>query len=346
MQINITVLLHLAGDSPSLVLMSSEQDWSAEIGILIAQLAGHYVFPDVAEQVGQVLRQRLADGAYRNLADEAALASVATRDMQSVNGDKHLGVQYSAQEIPRQQDLVVDTGVLRAERAMLTGHGFARIERLPGNVAVLDIRKFYEPSVAGAGAAAVDAMHLMATADVLLIDLRRNGGGEPDMVMLVSGFLFDERTHLVDLYFPAAGTTLQYWSAPFVPGPVFGGSKPVYVLISNSTVSGGEGMSYQLQQSKRATLVGETTRGAANFHYPYRVSAHLMSTIPSGYPVDPVSGGHWEGTGVQPDIPVPADRALDTAYRLALEHVLGLGEQGARRRIAADARQALAELKV
>jgi hypothetical protein len=32
------------------------------------------------------------------------------------------------------------------------------------------------------------------------------------MVALVSGFLFDERTHLVDLYFPAAGTTIQYWT--------------------------------------------------------------------------------------------------------------------------------------
>jgi C-terminal processing protease CtpA/Prc len=325
--------------------MSSGRDWSAEIEILLGQMTEHYVFPDVAEQVCQLLRQRLAGGAYRDLADEAALARVVTRDMQSVNGDKHLGIQDSEQEIPRQQDLVVDTGRLRAEQAMLTGHGFARIERLPGNVGLLDIRKFYEPSVAGAGAAAIAAMQLIASADALLIDLRRNGGGEPEMVALVSGFLFGERTHLVDLHFPAAGTTIQYWTAPFVPGPVFGGSKPVYVLTSARTVSGGEGMSYQLQQCKRATLVGETTMGAANFHYPYRVSAHLMSTVPSGYPVDPVSGGHWEGTGVRPDIPVPAELALDTAYRLALQHVLGLGELGPRRQIAADARQALAELK-
>jgi C-terminal processing protease CtpA/Prc len=324
--------------------MSNGRDWSAEIEILAGQLTGHYVFPDVAEQVGRLLRRRLAGGAYRDLADEAALEGVVTRDMQSVNGDRHLSIQHSEQEIPREQDLVVDTGRLRAEQAMLTGHGFARIERLPGNVGLLDIRKFYEPSVAGAGAAATAAMQLIATADALLMDLRRNGGGEPEMVALVAGFLFDERTHLVDLYFPAADTTLQYWTAPFVPGPVFGGSKPVYVLTSARTVSGGEGMSYQLQQCKRATLVGETTMGAANFHYPYRVSAHLMSTVPSGYPVDPVSGGHWEGTGVQPDIPVPAERALDTAYQLALEHVLGLGEHGARRRIAADARQALAGL--
>jgi len=330
--------------SPSLMPMSNGRDWSAEIEILAGQLTEHYVFPDVAEQVGRLLRERLAGGAYRDLADEAALESVVTRDLQSVNGDKHLSIQHSEQEIPRKQDPVVDTGRLRAERAMLTGHGFARIERKPGNVGLLDIREFNEPSVAGAGDTAIAAMHLIASADALLIDLRRNSGGEPDMVALVSGFLFDERTHLVDLYFPAAGRTIQYWTAPFVPGPVFGGSKPVYVLTSARTVSGGEGMSYQLQQCKRATLVGETTMGAANFHYPYRVSAHLMSTVPSGYPVDPVSGGHWEGTGVRPDIPVPADRALDTAYRLALEHVLGLGEHGARRQIAAAARQALAEL--
>ena len=39
------------------------------------------------------------------------------------------------------------------------------------------------------------AAHL-ANADALIIDLRRNGGGSPAMVQLVSSYLFDEPTHL------------------------------------------------------------------------------------------------------------------------------------------------------
>jgi C-terminal processing protease CtpA/Prc len=104
-------------------------------------------------------------------------------------------------------------------------------------------------------------------------------------------------------------------------------------------------MAFQLQQSKRAILIGETTAGAGNFHYPLRLTAHLLSAIPSGYPIDPVSGGQWEGVGVLPDIAVPTGQALDVGYRMALEHVLGLGEGGARRQIAEDARTALTRFR-
>jgi hypothetical protein len=54
----------------------------------------------------------------------------------------------------------------------------------------------------------------------------------------------------------------------------------------------------------------------------------------TSYPVDPVSGGNWAGTG---DLAVPAARAFDTAYRLALQHVLPLDATGEREQIAQDA---------
>jgi hypothetical protein len=57
-----------------------------------------------------------------------------------------------------------------------------------------------------------------------------------------------------------------------------------------------------------------------------------------------VSKGNWEGCGVLPDIPVPAAEAFDVAYGLALEHVLTLGDIGARRQVADEARLALSEL--
>jgi C-terminal processing protease CtpA/Prc len=69
------------------------------------------------------------------------------------------------------------------------------------------------------------------------------------------------------------------------------------------------------------------------------VHPHLEATISVARAVSPVTGGNWEGTGVVPDIEVPAGRARDRAYRLALEHVITL--PGA---IAAEARHALAAL--
>jgi hypothetical protein len=35
--------------------------------------------------------------------------------------------------------------------------------------------------------------------------------------------------------------------------------------------------------------------------------------------VNPITGGNWEGSGVQPDVQVPAADALEVALRAALE---------------------------
>jgi hypothetical protein len=123
--------------------VDSGRDWSAEIETLIGQLTRYYVFPDVAEQVCQVLGRRLAGGAYRDLANEEALAGVVTEDMQSVNGDRHLFVAHRVQEIPQRSDPVVPDAGHDPRQAELAGHGFAKVERLPGNVGLLDIRRFY-----------------------------------------------------------------------------------------------------------------------------------------------------------------------------------------------------------
>jgi C-terminal processing protease CtpA/Prc len=302
-------------------------DWSTEIEALSSQITRYYVKPDVAEPACAALRERLAGGAYTGL-DGAAFADAVSDDLLAATGDQHLFLQYVPEGVPDDFDgeSNVDDASLRAEQAMRTGHGIARVERLAGNVALLDLRHFYEPSVAGAGEAMMAAMTLVASADALIVDLRQNRGGEPDMVMLALSYLFDRRTQLTALYFPGEERTIQLWTS-FVPGPRYGGTKPIWVLIGPRTASGAEGFAYDLQQYGRATLVGETTTGAGNFHYPRRVSGNFLSAVPSGYPVNPVSGTGWEGIGVKPDLAVPIEDAFDEAYRLALAAVTTAAER-------------------
>jgi C-terminal processing protease CtpA/Prc len=124
-----------------------------------------------------------------------------------------------------------------------------------------------------------------------------------------------------------------------VPGRRFGRAKPVYALTSAATFSGGEQLAYDLQQLRRAVIVGETTRGGGHAREGFRVGPHLEATISVAAAVNPVSGTSWEGTGVTPDIQVPAAQARDEAHRLALEQVAAAdGPQ------AAEARSALAAL--
>ncbi|WP_233620377.1 hypothetical protein [Amycolatopsis sp. WAC 01416] len=60
--------------------------------------------------------------------------------------------------------------------------------------------------------------------------------------------------------------------------------------------------------------------------------------------MNPVTGTNWEGVGVRPDFAVDVEAASDTAYALALAHVLILRDSGVRRQIADEARLTLAGL--
>ena len=345
---------------------------NTDISSITRDLAGlvaeRYVFPGLAAEISRFLEDGLAEDRHAAVPDEQALATALTQDLQSLNGDKHLRLLHSAAELPGVAELPgaaephsvtelpgpagqAEHGDEAAELAAMTAYaertagGVARAERLEGNVGYLDLRPLLFPPVVAAEAVAA-AMTLIAPAEVLLLDLRRCLGGSPDMVAMVCSYLFgDEPVHLMDLIDrPAADGTAavrQSWTMPFTPGRRFGPDKPVFVLTSGTTFSGGEELSYDLQQLGRAIVVGERTRGGAHPVERFPIRPHLQATIPIARAHSPVSGGNWEGTGVLPDVQVPAGEALGVAYQRALAHVLALGDEGARTETNAEARRAL-----
>ena len=107
---------------------------------------------------------------------------------------------------------------------------------------------------------------------------------------------------------------------PYVPGKRLTG-KPVFVLTSKRTFSGAEEFSYNLKNLKRATIIGETTGGGAHPVSGHRVDDHFMIGVPFAKAVNPISKTNWEGTGVEADVKVPADEALDVAKKMAAEQI-------------------------
>jgi hypothetical protein len=301
-----------------------------------ALVEAHYVFPEVAAEVSGVLAAGLAGGRYP--ADPPALAAAVTADLQSVNGDKHLRLIYHEEAIPPRAP-GDDAGeyAAMARWADQTCGGVACAQRLAGNVGYLDLQPVLFPAALG-GEVITAAMSLLATADALIIDLRNCLGGEPGMVAFLISYLWDrDPAQLSGQRERQDNLPRQTWTLPYVPGRRFGKDKPVYVLTSAVTFSGGEQLSYDLQQLGRATIIGETTRGGANPREGFRVHPHLEATIPVATAVNPQTGGNWEGTGVTPDIQTTADRARDTAYKRALHDVITA--DGA---AAAEAKDALA----
>jgi C-terminal processing protease CtpA/Prc len=96
----------------------------------------------------------------------------------------------------------------------------------------------------------------------------------------------------------------------------------VYVLTSSHTFSGAEEFAYNLQNLKRATIIGEVTGGGAHPVGGFPINAHIGIGIPVGRAINPISETNWEGVGVAPDIRVPQEQALSTAQILALRYVL------------------------
>jgi C-terminal processing protease CtpA/Prc len=65
--------------------------------------------------------------------------------------------------------------------------------------------------------------------------------------------------------------------------------------------------------------VGETTGGGAHPVAGHRIDEHFSIGVPYAKAVNPVSKTNLEGTGVEPDVKVPAADALTTAQKLAQE---------------------------
>jgi C-terminal processing protease CtpA/Prc len=269
--------------------------------------------------------------------------------MQEVCGDEHLWVRWSAERLPDHEGQLQQSEEWEAERrldAELDNYGFHRAERLPGDVGYLDIRFLHRPACAGDTAAS--AMRFVANTRALIIDLRSCTGGYPGMVVLILSYLFgEEPVHLSSIYWRDDDITQQYWTMPYVPGKRFG-DKPVFVLTSRDTFSGGEALAHHLQAHGRATVVGEKTDGGAHPGAHYRLNPHFEAFIPIGRAIDPVSGEDWEGKGVIPDVPAGREQALEVAYGLALQSVIeGIGElrSGALADLLGEARAILDNLK-
>ncbi|MEM6993152.1 MAG: S41 family peptidase, partial [Myxococcota bacterium] len=146
------------------------------------------------------------------------------------------------------------------EAAARDNYGMPVAEIREGNLGYLEVLGFHPPEVAADAVAAT--MSKLANADVLVIDLRENGGGSRHGVALMSSYLFgDERVHLNDLYNRRRDTTESFFTSPDVPGRRFGPDKPVYVLTSGDTFSAAEEFAYNLKSLERATIVGRS-RGA------------------------------------------------------------------------------------
>ena len=301
-------------------------DLAAKLG---TELEKSYVFEDKGVAMAAALKSKSATGAWAGLEGEA-LAEALTTTCRSVANDLHMRVRYEKEGAPRTQNAFFqDAGAARREWTR-RNHGFERAERLRGNVGYIDMREFVPADLSRATAAA--AMAFLQDTDALIIDLRKNGGGDPDAVRFLCSYFFGEEPVLLNrLVNREMGTSEEFWRLKELPGKRYV-DKPVFVLVSSKTFSAAEEFAYNLQSRGRATIVGKTTGGGAHPVDMRKLAGGFSVTIPIARAENPVTKTNWEGVGVKPEVEAEDDAALDRAWSLALERMAESEKDAERKR--------------
>jgi hypothetical protein len=184
------------------------------------------------------------------------------------------------------------------------------VTRRPGGVGVLALDGHDGVHIAAPYLKA--AFALLRGARGVVLDLRRNGGGDPGTVTLVLDWLLGgDPTHISDVIY--RDRTRQWWTTGRLGELATPAETPVSVLIGERTFSSGEALAYHLQSQGRARLVGQRTPGAGDHITPVRVSGHVRAFLPEARVRDAVTATNWEGTGVVPDVPCEPAEALTAA---------------------------------
>ena len=215
-----------------------------------------------ATRVSQGLRADLESGAFESARSALEFVPLVNARLEEASGDPHLHLGYSFEaQDPDDDQETPEEYEIRVAGAVRSGFGIARVERLAGNIALLEIRRLHHPSFAGTGVSA--AMTLLHETYGLILDLRGSRGGTPEMVsFLLSHFVDHEPVNFASTFLRPRKETLQHWTQAWVPAGRYL-DKPVYVLVDSGTYSGSEGLAFHLRRTVGAVLLGERTRGGA-----------------------------------------------------------------------------------
>jgi C-terminal processing protease CtpA/Prc len=272
---------------------------------LLQLIEEHYVFPAKIPEIVSYLRSRMP--VYAEIRLDRAFAETITTDLYRVSEDVHLALHAY---VP--------------DRTMFDPLMTARVSQ---KVGIVNIAKF--PLLRGSkGKQALEEFDLafqkIEHASGILIDVRKNqSSGDGASVALAISYLIPSQSILLAEYRNKTGRNSdENWSWEKLPSEHSYGSErvlaniPVCVLVGPKTFSAAEEFAYTLQQMKRATIIGERTKGSARPARLHVIDASFRATIPYAETINPISGTNWDGTGVIPDIECPNADVLEIAMNL------------------------------
>jgi hypothetical protein len=292
-----------------------------QIKVLVDSLCSamnrEYVYPDKAVLISNKLKSKFRKGSYNKAKNNFELGMLLSDDMQQVFKDGHLSIRFDPQTTNQLE--AQGQGMTDAERqqqyerdvrgAQEGNFAFKKTERLSGNIGYVRWDGFV-PLVDEAKPTLDAAFKFVSNCRALIIDMRYNGGGSPDMVLQIQNYFFDQKVTMNEII-SRSNDTLKRFTDPSKTD--FKLNMPVYILTSRRSFSGAEDFTFGLQYNKRAVVVGDTTGGGAHPTGSYNLGQGFVAFIPVARAS---AEKDWEGKGVLPDVAVPSEQALIKAQIL------------------------------
>lgn len=321
-QKSFTFSLLLIFSIPSLCSGQNAHKPSIQISKLIdsinLSLDNNYIFPEKAQLISKFLQSQAKKKAYTLFTkDPQKLVKQIQADIYKIHRDPHMVIEYNpefaahgAGKVTPSEEEITESRKYWKEN----NYFFKKVELLPGNIGYFPFNGFVE-HIKEAKPIIASALGFLANTRAIIIDLRENRGGEPDMVSQLESYFFKEKTRMNDLVNRSSKDTTFYYADPAkTDGLTL--SMPVYILTSKKTFSAAEDFSYAMQQAKRAIIVGEVTGGGAHPTMPFSVGQGFVVSVPFARSLNPITQTDWEGTGIIPDFQVEAPKALLKAQEL------------------------------
>ena len=295
---------------------------------IIRELQAKYVAPEKVKEIETYLRMKLQSGGYDKIENAGQLALALTQDLRSASRDLHLLVAYdpalerallAAPQTPSYDLQELPPSAERLAELRQANYDFRKVEIMRGNVGYLELRSFVDLNYSKE--TAVAAMNFLANTDAVIIDLRKNPGGFINLeIFLASYFYGADPVELLSRYHREGDVTMKDWTWREVPGKRVP-HVDLYILTSGETGSAGEGFSFIMQQRKRARIIGEKTSGAGYGNKEMPVGDGFVFFVSVYRQFDPRTGRSWQAVGVEPDMAVPAERALSVAHFEAIKNL-------------------------
>lgn len=289
-------------------------------------IADRYILPERRPELDAVLAQGLASGRY-DVRDPAVLGERINADLARVGRDKHLNFRFDPKEAAVR---IADNASKAApnaaagpsayeRRKRTSNYGVTELRLLPGNIRYMAFDHCsWTPTD---GAAAIDnAMRFLAGGDAVIIDLRRNNGGDAAACNYLTSYFLPPKQKLYTFY-ANAGASASVAFTPAELGAERLTGKPLYILISSTTASAAEAVAGSVAGYKVGELVGENTAGGGYSNQNLPVAERFMMSVSVARVELGATGRDWEGVGFAPTIPSAAQLALDVAQGHALRRL-------------------------